>query len=440
MTKSLFETVLSLLLLQLMKNPLNVTRTLFMAVACALFIVPAATWAQGSCSKLFAPRISETIGDDPVAQLMLWEQTSNQERWFKPTENIQLSYRKIEADDVIVRTESFTPKIIEAYFNIGENVRWLRHPLNTSVTVPYKDDPSQGRKKAFYSASRSMFTKIKGSLFTFKLPTDHPHPNSRAQVGKADLNNDSIISMRRSKHIRTYDKLNKPAPELYILTEVISVASKQGNAFSVRDLRPLQDGNYYLPAFSIPYAGREIAEINKTEFNQFWEKNYGELLGQAKAQLLLRYGLQMKTPNAQNWLVQLDKNMKPTGRMYMRDVADSNYVEFVANHVGSAVEVQADRESDFTIMNSLEPYWKNSAWQMDEGGVSYDVLHSWGVTHDLAYVKTIAKVLKLSAEFNTIYEIQEFLKTKEGIKALKDYEATKTLESQSRPTENKEAA
>ncbi len=423
-----------------MKNSMYVLRTLFMAITCAFFIAPAASWGQASCVQLFAPRISQTIGDDPVAQLMLWEQTSNQVRWYKPTENVQLSYLKIEADDVVVRTETFTPKIIESFFNMGENVRWLRHPLNTSETVPYKDEPAQGRKKAFYSASRSMFTKIKGSLFTFKLPTDHPHPNAAAQSGKADLNNDSIISMRRSKHIRDYDQLNPLSRELYVLTEVISIASKKGNAFSVRDLRPLQDGNYYLPAFSIPYAGREIAEINKTAFNEFWEKNYGTLLGQAKAQLLLRYGLQMKTPNAQNWLIQLDKNMKPTGRMFMRDVADSNYVAFVADHVGSAREVQADKDSNFTIMNDLEPFWSNSAWQMDEGGVSRTALNSWGEAHDLAYVKTIVQTLNLSQDFSTIEELQVFLKSKAGMNALEKYEATKKLESHPRSNESKEAA
>lgn len=377
--------------------------------------------AADRCLALFMHPASELIELNPVTQLRLWEQTSNQGRWEKPTAPQKLSYVRVEPEDTTVRTESFTPQMIKNYFQENDFVKWVRHPLNSSDTVPYRQQPQDGYKKAFYSASRSMFTMIKGALFSFKLPTDRPHPVGDYQPGKADLNNDSVISMRRSKHIREYDAKHARTSELYVLTEVISVASKQGNAFSVRDLRPLQDGNYYLPAFSIPYAGREIARINNTDFNVFWNKYYGELLGQAKAQLLLRYGLQMKTPNAQNWLIQLDSNLKPTGRIYMRDVADSNYVEFIASRVGASNELQDDKKSNFTIMESLAPYWENSAWQMDEGGVSLNALASWGRTHDSAYINTFVEALNLDKSFSQIWQLESFLKTEEGQEALKKF-------------------
>ncbi len=383
--------------------------------------------AAGRCLDLFKVPVQHAFSNDPVAQLMLWEQTSNQTRWYKPTEPVQLGYTEIPADKVVVRTETYTPEIIHSFFKTEtlSHVRWMKHPLNRSLKVPYIRDAEQGHKQAFFSASRSMFTTINNSLFSLKLPTDYPHPGAAAQPDKADLNNDSIISMRRSKHIRDYDARFGSAENLYVLTEVISVASKLGNAFSVRDLRPLQDGNYYLPAFSIPYAGREIAKLNNAHYSEFWKEHYGANLGKAKAQLLLRYGLQMKTPNAQNWLIQLDKNMAPTGRIYMRDVADSNYVDFVADHNGSFDLIQADRKVNFSTGKMLRPNWENSAWQMDEGKVFDIVLHSWGAAHDAAYVKTIKDSLKLEAEITTIKELETFLKTPAGGDALYMYDSAR---------------
>ena len=412
-----------------MKNKFYQLRHFTLIFLAAVVFQSTSSQAAGRCVDLFNTSTQMVINSDPVQQLILWEQTSNQTRWHKPTEKVQLAYTEIHLDDVVVRAETYTPEIIHSFFKTGNRVLWLKHPLNKSREVPYLNDHEHGHKEAFFSASRSMFTKIEGSLFSFKLPTDHPHPNANAQREKADLKNDSIISMRRSKHIREFDAVHKKADNIFVLTEVISIASKQGNAFSVRDLRPLQDGNYYLPAFSIPYAGREIAEMNKADFNEFWKENYGALLGKAKAQLLLRYGLQMKTPNAQNWLIQLDKKMIPTGKIYMRDVADSNYVEFIADHNGSFEQIQADRMSNFTTAKRLFPNWENSAWQMSEGLVSEKVLQSWGIAHDTAYISAIQQTLKLDTDFKTIEQLELFLKSSTGIDSLYYLKSSRGLDA-----------
>ncbi len=386
--------------------------------------------AQNQCLQLFTHPKSIAVSLNAVEQLLLWEQTSNQARWAKPTQSVQLDYVNINANDIFIRSESYTPENILSYFKSESAVRWIKHPLNTSQEVPYLSQNPEGQKTAFYSASRSMFTKITGALFSFKLPTNHPHPKSIAQPEKADLNNDSIISMRRSKHIREYDEVFERDSSLYVLTEVISVASKMGNAFSVRDLRPLQDGNYYLPAFSIPYAGREIAKINNADFNNFWQIHFGSALGRAKAQLLIRYGLQMKTPNAQNWLVQLDKYLKPTGRIFMRDVADSNYVEFIARHNGSEKQLNEDKKSGYSTSDNLIPNWENSAWQMDEGGISRQVLSNWGSEHNQAYIKTIREAFNITTELYSVVMLAHYLKNNpEASVLIKKYRDNKISES-----------
>lgn len=399
---------------------LSFTRTFFII----LFLVASnatTVYGQFVCSDLFKAKPYHGLLD-PIKQLFIWEQTSNLPRFEKPTQRVNLPYVRIKPTDTEITTLDFTPGFLKKYFNQTTFTRWLQHPLNGSDLVPYQDENAAGIKKAFYSASRSMFTFIKDGLFSVKMPTDRPHPNGRSQPEKADLDSDTILSMRRSKHVREVDATYGRAKELYVLTEVISVASKKGNSFSLRDLRPLQDGNYYLPAFSIPYAGREIARINHAEFGEFWQKHYGELLGQAKAQLLLRYGLQMETPNAQNWLIQLDKNLKPTGRIYMRDVADASYVVTVAPYVGAADQLKADADSNSIVMKELEPFWKNSVWQMSEGGVTALERDLWGQAHDKAYIDTIVSTLKLQGDYNSIIQVDIALTTPEGVEALKNYQ------------------
>ena len=51
-------------------------------------------------------------------------------------------------------------------------------------------------------------------------------------------------------------KVVLPAP--FGPTIAVSVPGSE-SAFLVRDLTPMQDGNFYLPALSLPWVGRQIA-------------------------------------------------------------------------------------------------------------------------------------------------------------------------------------
>lgn len=369
--------------------------------------------------------LPEGILNNKVAQLRRWEQISNTKRWEKPTEQIDIEYIELDLDQVNIRDIGASEELKKLLFVKDENkIRWYRHPLNTASSVPYRAHNANGSVKAEFSASRSIFIDTTNESYTFKLPTDRPHPSAAAQPGKADLKNDSILSIRRSEFVNEIDKKIGAHPSLKVLTEVISVSDKRtGNGFSIRDLRPLQDGNYYMPGFSIPYAGRMIAEFIGEDFEVLWGRIYAKGLGEAKAELLLRYGLQMKTPNAQNWLIQLDQNLKPTGKIIIRDLADSNHVEFVAQNIGAMKEVAKDKADDFTIMTELKPYYQNSVWQMDEGGVSPDQIIHWGEIHNEAYINTFKKALRIQDNLgiDSIEKLQLFLESSEGQLRLKEY-------------------
>lgn len=387
-----------------------------------------------SCRALFSSKFSKLPA--PLQQLLLWEQTSNQARWTKPTTPIYMETAQVDRSRVEIRHNQLSKLLAHDLMPDSTMVVWPHHPLNSSPT-PFKEMETNGFMEVQYSASRSMFNMVGDEFYSIKVPTDRPHPQSEAQPSKATLVNDVIISMRRSRHIYLTDLILGPSAHLKVLTETLSVADKKsGNGFLVRDLRPLNDGNYYLPAFSIPYAGREIANKIGQNFESLWEEAYGANLGRAKALYLLRYGLQMKTPNAQNWLIQLDPQFRPTGKIYLRDVPDSSYIDFVANKIGSAHWVNHDVKSDYTILKHLHPYWSNSAWQMDEGGVKVDVLHRWGQVHDRSYIETIKSELGVNKEIQTIDDLQTFLTSPEGQRALENYARQRRLISLSTDDRN----
>lgn len=362
------------------------------------------------------------VDQDPLKQLKRWEQTSNVTQWKKPESDIKLEYVLIDPTKLNISTIELPASLKAALYDESGMVRWYKHPENTSTLVPFKDNQTSGSILSQYSASRSLFTTLKGDDYSFKLPTNKPHPNDDLQPSKADLVNDSIVSIRRSKHIRDIDSKRKKPTSLIILTELITISDKvTGNGFSVRDLRALQDGHYYLPGFSIPYAGKDIANHLGEDFIDLWGEFYSGLLGRAKAQLLIHYGLQMKTPNAQNWLVQLDHQLRPTGKIVMRDIADSSHVDFISLHNGSKKALQLDQNTGIDDSMDLDPFFKNSVWKMSDAGLSENTLNFWQSIHNKAYIDTVRKLLNIDHPIKTITELEEYLLSKAGVEKLKSY-------------------
>ena len=92
------------------------------------------------------------------------------------------------------------------------------------------------------------------------------------------------------------------------------LAAGREGGFLLRDLRLFQDGHYYLPALSLPFVGGADRARARRDAEAFWGHHFAEPVGRVKARLLARYGLWFETPNPQNLLVQLDRNLFPTGK------------------------------------------------------------------------------------------------------------------------------
>jgi SAM-dependent methyltransferase len=182
------------------------------------------------------------------------------------------------------------------------------------------------------------------------------------------------------------DALLGPDPEIRMVREVVALVVRGSEtACLVRDLRLFQDGHHYLPALSLPWVGRQIARRFAEPFDAFWARHYAEPVGRAKARIFARYGLWYETPNPQNVLVQLDRELRPTGVLVFRDLGDT----YCATDAFEARELPWTR-----LVTDLRPETRTSFWAFDESGersVEAGVLADWHARHDRAYFAELAE-------------------------------------------------
>ena len=71
----------------------------------------------------------------------------------------------------------------------------------------------------------------------------------------------------------------------------------------------------------------EFVHVENQDWCNFWQKNWAEALGRAKAFFLVRYGLQHANPNVQNYLIEFPgadvTGLKSPSKIVIRDVADA---------------------------------------------------------------------------------------------------------------------
>ncbi|MBC7370546.1 MAG: hypothetical protein H7326_03215 [Bdellovibrionaceae bacterium] len=383
-------------------------------LAATLSLTNVAMAAPG-CGQLFGKyKIGNIVESEPFEQWLIWEQEANFSVFRKTRELIKVPVSHVPKETVdITYLNSATPSL-RKLIGSGDSISWFKHPYNSVKSIPHFEDKADTEVYAALTASRSLGIRVGEDYYTLKMPTDRPHgPKGQYQPAKATVKEDIMDGINRMTYIERVDAQIGLDPQLLLAKEVAMVADKTtGEGYLFRDLSFMKSGNYYLPALSIPYVGREIADYNHKKTDEFWKANYAELLGRSKAKLLLRYGAQMETPNSQNMLIELDGNLKPTGRMVFRDISDTILIVEVADALGETATLRKDAEIGVENGHSIQPYWSNSAWRFDEAGdksFSHETLKNWGDAHDAAYKKEIEKALNVNlSKFTTIDNNQEF--------------------------------
>ena len=331
------------------------------------------------------------VDPDPIEQWLRWEEQANLPGFRTSTQPVDLQVTAIPAERLRIQLADATPRELERRFFRRGLVLYPKHPLNADPSVAYFSEPATEIWQARFTSSRTLVVVgVPGSsLCSVKLPTDHPH-HDFVQPEKTKLREEAEDALRWTALFDRVDAEIGPDPALLLLREVIAVmvpGSESG--YLVRDLTPLRDGNFYLPALSLPWWGRQIASLHRADFETYWGARYAEAIGRAKAKLLSRYGLQYDTPNPQNLVIQLGRDLRPTGVIALRDLGDVNPVAPLAA-AGAAPWTRLHAE--------LKPETQNSFWAFDsadEQRIPAETLARWYERHDRAYEAELRDFLLL---------------------------------------------
>jgi hypothetical protein len=347
-----------------------------------------------SAQRASASKVPEQLfawGRGPLAQWLAWEERANLRGFRVSTDPVPLEVVDVPAESLTIDVAPGTPGALVRRFVRGERVLLPKHPLNRDAGVAYFSAPPAERWSARFTSSRTLALVDDLALpISLKLATDHPHPDF-AQPEKTRLREEARDALASGVLIGRVDSALGSDPRLRILREaIVMMVRGSESGMLVRDLRPLADGHFYLPGFSLPWCGREIAALHGEAFESFWARHYAASVGRAKALLLARYGLQYETPNPQNLLLQLDARLLPTGQVVLRDVGDADPVV--------APRAAVDRPWGEPA-RALRPETANSFWAFDsdERSIAPEVLEAWRRVHDRAYLAELAGFLELPA-------------------------------------------
>ncbi len=127
-------------------------------------------------------------------------------------------------------------------------------------------------------------------------------------------------------HIQRAIKKYTPRNFKYMDESLVFGLPAVNQGMIVRSLQKLSNSKfYYLPGFSAVHEniGREIALRNGSDNPlEYWNEHYNKPLGRALAEFAVMTGMSYDSPHSQNFLVELDKNLKPTGKIILRDTGD----------------------------------------------------------------------------------------------------------------------
>ncbi|AUN97403.1 hypothetical protein DOM21_14445 [Bacteriovorax stolpii] len=279
-------------------------------------------------------------------QLVTWETKANaiSERSNEVirVEHYEIPLRLLEKDfdanlDSNIKNSLLFTKNGETY------ARWIINPEDSkwhlevkSFLQKHKID-SEPKKffDGYLTASRSMIlvNPTNGASFSLKVSTDK---TGGKWTDKKQTWADALQVRNMNRYLQeTLPKMDTPT--LVIMDEPLAMGIKElDHGMIMRSLNDLpEDGHYYLPAFSALHdvEGARITKLNgATDPVRFWDKHLNEPIARAMAEYFAATGSWYDSPHAQNFLVELDRDMKPTGRIVLRDLGDTYLLEdFVKN-------------------------------------------------------------------------------------------------------------
>ena len=369
--------------------------------------------------------ISSALALDPNVQDLVDYETRSNAVARRSNDQVQIEHYEIPLElvgqDIADRMDPNIKKALIFKKNGTDYVRWVINPEDTQWHLEVKDFlESKGLSSQKHThllgsmtASRSYIIEdpATGAQFSLKVSTNKTGgywKNKKQPIKDAEEIRTIADFVYEQQQIRPFEHLiTMDEPGIFKLEAI-------DQAMVIRTLDGLVGTDkIYLPGFSAVHGetGKKIARLNgSNDPEKYWRENYNKPLARALAELAARAGLSYDSPHSQNFLIELDSNLKPTGRIVVRDFGDSYLCEDIFKAKGRA-EITANWTPKYikrgTLKVSIGIMHGNTypTWLSDE---QYDV---WGDEYFEEHKKEFSKqtgipVARLDADYflnNTYY-------------------------------------
>lgn len=227
-----------------------------------------------------------------------------------------------------------------------DHVRWVINPEDTKwhkdVEKWLKSKNLSVEKHKYFqgykTASRSYIVTDPNTNYAFsvKVSTDKTGGN---WTDKKQPWDDARQVKLAADHAQNAMKLRTPENFLFMDEPIVFGIKDIDQGMIMRSLQGLQASSkrYFIPGFSALHEaeGAHIAKLNGSDNPaEFWKEHYIKPLGRAIAELFAMTGFAYDSPHSQNFMVELDGNFKPTGKIVFRDLGDSYLTTDIAEAMG----------------------------------------------------------------------------------------------------------
>lgn len=371
---------------------------------------------------------------------LYWEETRNSSRHRQGVRPVALEVVAVQRNAVRVDAVKDLSPQIKGMFIKGDVVMWPRHPFNRNrgPLIPFQRRRSAEIWSARLTASRSLIVSNGNSealeyLFSIKLPTDHVISRGPREADRFDLREEAIDARRMSDYLDKIQGRYGREIRWIFLREVLAVIDrKTKNAFVVRDIEPLTSGGYYMPGFSIPILGPLIAAQHGMGFEQFWAEYFAVPLGRFNAYMWVRYGIALGSLHSQNFRIELDHLLRPTGRFVFHDTGDWAVISPLIQAAGLEALVKDAERTDKLFFPSLMQL-THFPGPRDENLIGQQTREMWETTFLKACLDELQMLLESRIELDeehkygyrgaVIAGMRRFLTSRKGLRAIRRYHA-----------------
>ncbi len=282
---------------------------------------------------------NQAVALTPAANALINFETKSNAVSTRNNQMIKMPHFEIPLDMLSIDFAHRFPQSIRKHLLFKKHgktyVRWILNPEDSKwfveVQEHFKTKGLHLEKKYYFegyqTASRSYIVEDpkKEIQFSVKSSTDKTGgywADKKQPVGEADdsrLNADFLDEIAKKQSFEHVIIMDEPA--------IMKIAAID-QAVVIRDLNDVnveKSGKIYVPGFSVLHdqTGKDIAAKNGSDNPyEFWTEHYVKAAGRALGELAARTGMQFDSPHSQNFLVELDSDYRPTGRIVLRDLAD----------------------------------------------------------------------------------------------------------------------